>query len=137
MPINQPVLVVDDDADNREMLAEFLQSAGFQVTTASNGADALTRAEEVRPAVVLMDLVMPGPLDGWEATRQIKSKLIGTVVIAVTALARPGDEQKALHAGCDAVVIKPYDLQALATRVECLIAEHEPAQSRESARASG
>jgi two-component system cell cycle response regulator DivK len=128
---NRSVLVVDDDADNREMLADFLQFAGFEVTTAENGADAVTRAEEVRPAVVLMDLVMPGVLDGWEATRRIKSHptLNATVVIAVTAHALPADVQKAMHAGCHAVVVKPYDLQALAASVERVIAAREPAGS--------
>jgi CheY-like chemotaxis protein len=120
MPVHGSVLVVDDNTDNRELLAEFLVFAGFQVTTAASGADAVTVAQRVHPEVVLMDLAMPGLMDGWEATRRIKGdpSLRDTVVIAVTAHAFPPERERAMHAGCQAVFTKPYDVVAVAAHVE-------------------
>ena len=118
------VLVVDDDLDSREMLSEYLAFAGFDVTTACDGVQALSLAEEVRPHVVLMDIAMPGIMDGLETTRRIRSHpvLKDAVVIAVTAMAFPDSTQKAIHAGCRAVITKPFDLNALAARIEQLVA---------------
>jgi two-component system, cell cycle response regulator DivK len=126
MSHNPSVLVVDDSADNREMLAEYLTFRGFTVVTASDGAEALARAEELRPQVVLMDLGLPGPMDGWEATRRFKLHpvLKHTVVFAVTAHGFPVDQQRAMHAGCQAVFVKPYNLPALAARVQDVVAAH-------------
>jgi len=125
-PAKACVLVVDDDIDNREMLSEYLTFAGFDVTTASNGAEALSRAQEVRPDVVLMDIAMPGTMDGLETTRRIRlhPDLKDAMVIAVTALAYPDARQKAMHAGCHAVIVKPFDLPALAARIEQLVGQH-------------
>jgi two-component system, cell cycle response regulator DivK len=113
------VLVVDDDQDNRDMLAEYLTHVGCTVATAASGAEALAVAEVVRPQVMLMDLALPG-IDGWEATRRVKAHplLKQTVVIAVTAHSLPKHREEALHAGCDAVVLKPYNLGALAEQVQ-------------------
>jgi CheY-like chemotaxis protein len=120
MAAHGSVLVVDDNTDNRELLAEFLAFAGFQVTTAASGAEAVTEAQRVHPEVVLMDLAMPGLMDGWEATRRIKGDptLRDTVVIAVTAHAFPPERERAMDAGCQAVFTKPYDIAAVAAHVE-------------------
>jgi CheY-like chemotaxis protein len=116
------VLVVEDNRDNREMVAEYLAALGFTVRTAANSDEALARAEEMRPQVVLMDLALPGTLDGWETTRQVKAHplLKQTVVIAVTAHGFAGHLEKAMHAGCHSVVLKPYDLNALVARIEAV-----------------
>ena len=78
----------------------------------------------MRPQVMLMDLALPG-IDGWEATRRIKAHplLKQTVVIAVTAHSLPKHKEEALHAGCDAVVLKPYNLGALAEQVQRAVAQ--------------
>lgn len=122
-PAKACVLVVDNDTDNREMLSEYLTFAGFEVAAASNGVEAVSRAEEVRPQVVLMDIALPGTMDGLETTRRIKSNpvLKDAVVIAVTAMALSDTRQKALAAGCRAVVVKPFDLVALTARIEQLV----------------
>ncbi len=122
------VLVVDDDQDNREMLAEYLTLVGCTVATASSGVEALVVAEAMRPQVMLMDLALPG-IDGWEATRRVKAHplLKQTVVIAVTAHSLPKHREEALHAGCDAVVLKPYNLGALAEQVQRAAAQPAPA----------
>src|SRR4051794_16935544 len=101
------------------MLAEYLTLVGCRVATASSGVEALVVAEAMRPQVMLMDLALPG-IDGWEATRRVKAHplLKQTVVIAVTAHSLPKHGEEALHAGCDAVVLKPYTLRALAEEVQ-------------------
>ena len=115
------VLVVDDDPDNRDVLAEYLTFCGFDVVSACCGTDALSIARKVRPQVVLMDLAMPG-LDGYETTRRMKADPLtnNAVVCAVTALALPADQQSARDAGCDAVFIKPIDVGLLVAEIERL-----------------
>jgi len=122
------VLVADDNLDSRDLLAEFLAFDGFDVTTAATGLEAVQVTEQHRPEVVLMDLAMPGVMDGWEATRRIKSdpRLRNTVVIAVTAHAYPEHKERAMHAGCQAVFTKPYDLPALVAHVEKVFANRPP-----------
>jgi two-component system, cell cycle response regulator DivK len=133
MTASPTVLVVDDDQDNREMLAEYLTLSGCTVATASSGAEAIRVAEQMRPQVMLMDLALPG-MDGWEATRRVKAHplLKQTVVIAVTAHGLPNHKEKAMHAGCQAVIVKPYNLVALAEQVRRVVAEDgmEPAAAR-------
>ena len=109
------VLIVDDSPDGREMLAEYLTFRGFEVIDAVNGEEALAQARTRRPAVVLMDLQMPG-MGGWEATRQLKADPTtrNIIVIAVTAHALMPDETIARQAGCDGFISKPYDISAVA-----------------------
>ena len=97
------------------MLAEYLTFRGFPVIEAVNGEEALAQARTHHPAVVLMDLQMPG-IGGWEATRQLKADPTTTdiIVIAVTAHALTPDETIARQAGCDGFISKPYDLSAFA-----------------------
>jgi two-component system cell cycle response regulator DivK len=102
------VLVVDDFADNREMYARFLEFSGFQVMQAANGEEALKRAFERTPALVVMDLSLPG-LDGWEATRRLKAdaRTHAVPVVAVTGHALAGSAERAEEAGCDGYITKP------------------------------
>ena len=72
MPVRSRVLVVDDYADAREMYSEYLQLSGFDVIEAANGVDAVRRAVEDHPDIILMDLSLPG-MDGWEATQRLKA----------------------------------------------------------------
>lgn len=85
------VLVVEDDADAREMYQVMLLSSGFRVATAANGLEAVTRARDLLPHLILMDLTLPA-LDGWEAGRQLKQD-VGTRHIPIVALSgNPVDE---------------------------------------------
>jgi len=113
------VLVVEDFADNRDLLTEYLTFRGFSVTAASDGEAALRSVREHRPDVVLMDLRMPG-LDGWQATRRLKAdpRTATVPVVAVTAHALRPEVESAREAGCDAVVAKPFDITALADALE-------------------
>jgi CheY-like chemotaxis protein len=109
------VLVVDDFTDGRELVAEYLAFRGFVVHVACNGAEAIAIARKVRPAIVLMDLSMPG-VDGWQAARTLKNDPAtrAITVIAVTAHALKPETDAAREAGCDGVICKPFDLATLA-----------------------
>ena len=102
------ILVVDDMEDGREICAEYLAFFDYRVATAEDGIEALAKANDLLPDLILMDLSLP-KLDGWEATRRLKSgeRTRGIPVIALTAHALSDAQQTALDAGCDAVVTKP------------------------------
>ena len=102
------VLVVDDVEHGREIFSEYLEFRGFRVATAADGQEALDKAFELLPDVILMDLSLPG-IDGWEATRRLKKdeRTRAIPVIALTAHALVSAHETALAAGCDSVVTKP------------------------------
>jgi two-component system, cell cycle response regulator DivK len=117
-PLDPLVLVVDDFQDNREMFAEFLVLSGFRVVQAENGREALDRAFEALPDLVLMDLSLP-ELDGWEATRRLKSDpRTGHIpVIALTGHVLADHSREARDAGCDAFLTKPCMPEVLVAEV--------------------
>jgi CheY-like chemotaxis protein len=102
------VLLVDDYPDAREMYAEYLDFSGFEVIEAANGMEALQRAADTKPDIILMDLSLP-VMDGWEATRRLKAdaRTAHIPVVALTGHALAGISEGAKKAGCDAFVIKP------------------------------
>jgi two-component system, cell cycle response regulator DivK len=102
------VLLVDDYPDAREMYAEYLEFSGFDVVQAANGVEALQRANDDIPDIILMDLSLP-VMDGWEATRRLKAdaRTAHIPVVALTGHALAGVSEGATKAGCDAFVTKP------------------------------
>jgi two-component system cell cycle response regulator DivK len=111
------ILVVEDTADNRQILRDLLTSAGYELVEAMDGAAGVAAAVEHLPDLILMDIQLP-VLDGYEATRRIKAHAATACipVIAVTSYALSGDEEKARAAGCDGYVAKPFSpRQLLAT----------------------
>jgi CheY-like chemotaxis protein len=113
------VLVVDDFEDNRAMYVEYLQFQGFRVVEAVNGEEAVARATELLPAVIVMDLSLP-VMDGWEATRRVKAnpRTKHIRVIALTGHAEPAHAKKALEAGCDDFVAKPCLPEQLLAKIQ-------------------
>jgi two-component system cell cycle response regulator DivK len=110
------VLIVDDVDHGREICSEYLAFRGFRVATAADGQEALDKAFELLPDVILMDLSLP-KIDGWEATRRLKqdARTKAIPVVALTAHALASAHDKAMEAGCDSVVTKPClprDLEA-------------------------
>jgi len=107
------ILIVVDD-DNREVLKKMLLPLGFEIAEVVNGQDALTKAAECHPDLVLMDLVMPG-MDGFEATRQIRNTraLKDVIVLGISASAFESTKQKSLEAGCHDFITKPIRLENL------------------------
>jgi len=103
------VLIVEDVEFNRDLLVQLLEE-DYELLTATNGAAGVELAERERPDLILMDLSLP-VVDGWEATRRIKANpaLRHIPIIALTAHAMMGDEDKARAAGCDDYLSKPID----------------------------
>lgn len=102
------ILIVDDDPDNRAIAAAILQANGYTVTLAVNGIEGLECAGRIKPDLILLDLSMP-KLDGWSTVKQLRTipGLKTIPVIAFTAHAMTGDEQRAIKAGCDDYITKP------------------------------
>jgi two-component system, cell cycle response regulator DivK len=117
------ILVIDDFADNRDMYARFLEFSGFRVATGSDGQEALDKAFELGPDLIVMDLSLPG-LDGWEATRRLKgdSRTKRTPVVAVTGHAFTGSQKSAQDAGCDGYISKPCLPADLVTEIRRVLA---------------
>ncbi len=113
------ILVVDDNTDNVEILRAFLESRGFTIAEARDGRTALARMEEVKPDLVLLDVMMPG-MDGWEVCRVIKQhpQLGDTRVVMVTAKGGFEDKFEGLRSGADDYVVKPVDFKDLMGKVE-------------------
>ena len=116
------VLLVEDYDDARERYRDYLEFAGFLVDTARDGHEALRQARKHMPDLILMDLSRPG-LDGWEATRILKgaSETRAIPIMAMTAHAIAGDQERALQAGCDDYHAKPVEFQRLLTQIEALL----------------
>jgi len=115
------VLVVDDMDDGREICAEYLAFRKYRVATAADGFEALAKAAELLPDIILMDLSLPG-IDGWETTRRLKGDDLTRhiPVVALTAHALRSAHDQAVEAGCDAVITKPVlpkDLEAEIRRI--------------------
>jgi CheY-like chemotaxis protein len=102
------VLLAEDFEDARELYRDYLEFSGFAVETATNGRDAIERAIALQPDVILMDASMP-VLDGWQATRELKSNPATRhiPVLALTAHAFDDARQQAKAVGCDGFVTKP------------------------------
>jgi two-component system, cell cycle response regulator DivK len=117
------ILVVEDQEDNRQILRDLLGGAGYNLVEAADGEQALAAYAKQRPDLILMDIQLP-VMDGYEVTRRIRadpeSKAIP--IIAVTSYALVGDEAKALAAGCNAYVTKPYSPRALLAKIRQYLA---------------
>jgi CheY-like chemotaxis protein len=115
------ILVADDNPAFLEVLQATLAARGYPVALARDGEAALALAQQLRPAVVVMDVQMP-KLDGLEAIRQMRadSALAATPILALTALAMPGDRERCLAAGANAYLTKPVNLVKLAQTIDTL-----------------
>lgn len=124
-----PILVVDDNQDNAEIIRQYLEIRGYPITVAHNGDEALAAFEQVKPSLVLLDVMMPGR-DGWEVCRLMKQHpVLGKTVriVMVTALDEWEDKREALQTGADDYVEKPFDLPSLAVTVQRNLAMLRPA----------
>jgi DNA-binding response OmpR family regulator len=115
-----PILVVDDDPNALDIVRTYLEAQGYQVRTAGDGLEALAVFEEIRPGLVLLDVMMPG-MDGWEVSRLMKNHpQLGdsTRVVMLTARSDYEDKHEGLRAGADDYLVKPIQLAELGARVE-------------------
>jgi CheY-like chemotaxis protein len=123
------ILLVEDNEMNRDMLSRRLERKGYTVAIAVDGQQAVDLALADPPALILMDMSLP-VLDGWEATRRIKAdkRTKHVPIIALTAHAMAGDEQRAKEAGCDDYDTKPVELPRLLGKIETLLRDQPPAR---------
>lgn len=117
------LLIVDDDRTLRRLLTATFGSGKYRLHEADNGADALRLAVELRPAVVLLDVMLYGDLDGLEVCRRIKANaaLEDTRVILLTALGQQRDRELGESAGADAYVVKPFSPKRLIELVDSML----------------
>ena len=123
------ILVVDDNHDNADIIREYLEARGYPISVAYDGDEALKLFEREKPAIILLDVMMPGR-DGWQVCREMKNHpTLGSSirVIMVTALQDWMNKRQALETGADDFVEKPFELAALAKVVERNAARLTPA----------
>ena len=112
--MSHKILVADDNPASRELIREVLEMSGYDVIEATDGEEAVRRAREGRPDLVLVDIQMPR-LDGYGVLRELRAdeKFDGLHVVALTAFAMHGDRERALDAGFDGYITKPVEIAAL------------------------
>src|SRR6185312_9014037 len=134
----EPILIVDDTPVNLKLTRILLVGEGYHVLTAASAEEALELLRTARPQLILADIQLPG-IDGLEMTRRIKQDPAtrGIAVLALTAFAMNGDEQKAIEAGCDGYITKPVNTRTLGQRIRQVLdsrAESGPAHAAIPAR---
>jgi two-component system cell cycle response regulator DivK len=117
--MSKRILVIEDTEDNRRILRDLLTRAGFELIEAADGESGVAMATAHRPDLILMDIQLP-VFDGYEATRRIRANPDTQTIpiIAVTSYALSGDESKALAAGCDGYVAKPFSPRKILALVQ-------------------
>ena len=130
------VLLVDDYPDAREMYAEYLEFSGYDIVQAGNGVEAIDRAIDSHPDVILMDLSLP-VMDGWEATRRLKAddRTKHIPVLAVTGHALTGVSNDAKAAGCDGFITKPCLPEDLVTEIKKVLGSTRSGQQHAKVKA--
>jgi len=120
------ILVVDDNPTNLKLAGDVLEWSGYEVARAVDAEQALTIIEQTPLDLILMDIGLPG-MDGIELTRKLKAHEAtkGIRIVALTAFAMKGDEQKVLEAGCDGYIAKPIDTRVLAEQVARCLGEDQ------------
>ena len=124
---SERILIVDDNVTNLKLVAYLMRAHGYAVDTAIDAATAIDAIGANRPDLILMDIQLPG-IDGLELTRRLKADPAnqGIIVIAVTAYAMKGDQDKAIAAGCDDYITKPIDTRGLPETVARHLASRGP-----------
>jgi two-component system cell cycle response regulator len=120
------ILVVDDNPSNTKLVSFLLSARGWEVRTAADATETVEVLAAFRPSVILMDIQLP-VVDGLQLTRQLKADAAtrDILIVAATAYAMKGDEQRALDAGCDAYVTKPINTRTLPEQLAALLEAKE------------
>jgi two-component system cell cycle response regulator DivK len=118
MPLNNTILYVEDNFENRVLIRRILQAEGYIVLEAENATEAMAAVREGMPDLILMDINMPD-VDGYSLTATLKSipKLRGVPVIALTANVMKGDRERSFQAGCDGYIQKPVDVDQFPSQI--------------------
>lgn len=118
------ILVVDDNEDSRDLVKKILKKQGYEIIEAIDGEEALAKAIAYRPDLILMDISIP-KIDGYEVTRRLKARVDfkDTPIIAFTAHAMRGDQEKALQAGCNGYISKPINVRDFPDQIKIYLKE--------------
>jgi len=124
-PDSTLVLLVEDNDDNRAIYSTILRHYGYAVEEVTSGIDALETARELHPAVILMDISLPG-MDGWTVTKHLKDdpETEDIIIVAITAHALPEDHRRAQELGCAAFLPKPVRPRRVLEEVDRLTGNH-------------
>ena len=120
--MNKRILLIEDNEQNRYLVTFLLQARGWEVAHAADGPAGLALAGEIAPALILLDIQLPG-MDGYAVARALRAnpKLAAIPVVAVTSYAMPGDRERCIEAGCTGYLEKPIDPQTFAADVEAML----------------
>ena len=132
---NEKILVVDDDTNICELLRLYLTKEGYQVTTANDGEEGLEKFNQLKPDMVLLDVMMPR-MDGLEVCRRIR-KLGNTPVMMLTAKGETFDKVLGLELGADDYMVKPFDTKEVVARIKAVLRVRQPPSRHEQLRAAG
>jgi two-component system cell cycle response regulator DivK len=121
--MSESILVVDDNADNRDLTQILLECEGFEVRMAEDATQALGMLGNYLPNLILMDVQLPG-IDGLELTRRLRQNpsLKGVIIVALSAYAMPAEKENARAAGCDGYITKPINTRTFASVVQQYLA---------------
>jgi CheY-like chemotaxis protein/anti-sigma regulatory factor (Ser/Thr protein kinase) len=116
------VLLAEDNMANVLTIGDYLESHGYQIVVAHDGSEAITKAEEISPNIILMDIQMP-VVNGLEAIGRLRAdpRFASTPIVALTALAMPGDRERCLEAGANEYMSKPVSLKKLRQKIESFL----------------
>jgi len=116
------ILLVEDHPDSAEMAQTLLRALGYRVSIATDGLEALEKAYQIRPDLILLDIVLPG-MDGLEVARRLKADphTSSVPILALTAKVLPGDQETCLENGCDSYLTKPFFPRQLKGEIEKLL----------------
>jgi len=126
------ILLVEDNENNRYLLTFLLERHGYRVVHAGDGPSAITLAAGARPALILLDIQLPG-MNGYEVARRLRADpaLAAVPLVAVTSFAMAGDRERAFEAGCDGYLEKPIDPRTFVGQVEAFLdGAQRPASDR-------
>mgnify|MGYP003415583308 FL=1 len=120
--MNKRILLIEDNEQNRYLVTFLLQARGWEVLHAADGPAGLALAGEIAPALILLDIQLPG-MDGYAVARALRAnpKLAEVPIVAVTSYAMPGDRERCIEAGCTGYLEKPITPQTFAAEVEALL----------------
>ena len=123
----EPILIIDDTPVNLKLTRFVLVNEGYQVQIANDAEEAIEILKAFHPRLILVDIQLPG-MDGLELTRRLKNdpKTRDIVVVALTAYAMKGDEERARAAGCDGYITKPIDTRTLPIQIREYLAQNHP-----------
>lgn len=125
--MEKPILLIEDNDQNRYLTTFLLEKSGFRVITANDGLSGVKMAKEVPPGLILLDIQLPG-LDGYQVARLLRQdhRLRNVPIIAVTSYAMPGDREEALASGCDGYIEKPIDPDTFVSEIRTYLRSEGP-----------